>query len=157
MKLLELRNSFLKGNFLPFKSPLFWWLHKNVTETVCISILLISRLSNSLKRKLTGSTRCPDSKIEEHCQKKIHWEPENGRIETPFFWRLPKRASQQIENSRIGKKTGTHLVFKHGNNDEHFQNSEKCYLDFEKRVRRLRVKPDGILAPIFFRCGEETQ
>ena len=157
MKLLELRNSFLKGNLLPFSGPLFWWLHKNVTETVCISILLISRLSNSLKKKLNGCTRCPDSKIEKHYQKQVHWEPENGRIETLFFWRLLKRASQQIKNRRIGKKTATHLLFKHGKNDEHFQNSENCYLDFGKRVRRLRVKSDGILAPIFFRCGEETQ
>ena len=42
--------------------------------------------------------------IEEHCQKKTHWESEKGRTETPFFWRLPRRAFQQIENSRIGKR-----------------------------------------------------
>ena len=158
MKFLGLRNSFLKGNFLPFSGPLFWWPHKNVTETVCISFLFISRLWNSLKRKLKGFTRCADSEIEKQHQKKIHWEHENGRIKTPFFDDFSKGHLNKSKTVVFEKKTGTNLIL---------QRLEKWWTlsDFwkllswfwKKRVRRLRVKPDGVLAPIFFRCGEETQ
>ena len=30
-------------------------------------------------------------KLRNIARKNYHWEPENGRMETPFFWRLPKR------------------------------------------------------------------
>ena len=157
MKLLELRNSFLKGNFLPFSGPLFWWLHKNVTETVCISILLISRLSNSPKMKLTGSTRCPDSKIEKHYRKKIHTEPENGRIET-LFLTISQKGISTNQKQTYWKKKQAHTYFSNtGKTRSTFRTLKNVILILKKRVRRLRVKPDGILAPFYFRCGQETQ
>ena len=54
--------------------------------------------------KLTGSNRCPDSKIEKHYRKQIHREAENGRIETPFFDDFSKGHLNKSKTDVLKKK-----------------------------------------------------